>query len=136
MAFLLLRIFAALKKIFSILFSILLVIPTLGFHIDLTHCCGDLRGVGLSHEVNLNVSDCCDMENDSSCSEVIELIQAPVYQNLSISQETSAPDAFYFDQPRSGFVPLVTIQDRCIARIATCSEPSPPHISLFQVFLC
>ncbi|MGB0851428.1 MAG: hypothetical protein ACPGTP_09275 [Bacteroidia bacterium] len=123
------------KKILSILFSILLVIPTLGFHIDLTHCCGDIQGVGLSHEVNLNVTDCCDMENDSSCSDGTELTQSPVYQNLSISQETTAPDAFFFDQPRTGYFQQSTHRDVGVLS-NTCIIPPPPHISLFQVFLC
>ncbi len=50
------------KKLSAILVSFLFLLPSIGLHIDLKHCCGGVETIGIAHQAALAVSECCDMQ--------------------------------------------------------------------------
>ena len=124
------------KKIVNIVIAFLFLLPTVGLHIDFTHCCGDIQGLGISHQVNLSVSQCCDIDNEASCGQGSEFSQPPVYQNIDVQNKVeipanpAGPIVCRFISRNTYTAGRYELSDRLIF-----SLKSPPR-SLFQVFLC
>ncbi len=112
------------------------MLPSIGVHIDFTQCCGELTGVGISHELNVNVTECCDMDQQAACQESSEITQPPVYNNLSVSEAFQVPAAhivlfssFVFDNK-----PPISLKTNELEE--NSALPKKQILSLFQVFLC
>lgn len=125
------------KQLSAIVLSLLFLLPTIGVDIDLTHCCGDLQEVGITHQLNLTVTDCCDMEQDADCMESTELKQPPVQLTFSTASEVQIPldysliifTAFNpFSQEKKNQSQPIEATDKRLRKA--------PPLSLLQVFLC
>lgn len=124
------------QRSLAILLNIVLLLPSIGLHIDLTHCCGDLENIGISHNVNLNVSECCDPEPAMACRSNSEIQIPPLHLDF-ISVETAhiSAVALHAEQTTEKQI-LHTQQSYTCYSILPIPELRPRHQSEFQVFLC
>jgi hypothetical protein len=62
------------KKLLAIIVSFLFMLPSIGLHIDLKHCCGGVENIGISHQAAVAISECCDVNKTQSCENNLELV--------------------------------------------------------------
>jgi hypothetical protein len=129
-----------LKKVFSIALSILLLLPSIGFHFDLTYCCGNLETIGILHDVHLELEDCCEgrdmMEQMQDCMDEVEIITSPSYSVFTSSVKPTVdvltiPVVHYF---------FIEKEETCEALTFDANndlKPPPPELYIqHQSFLC
>jgi hypothetical protein len=124
------------KSISNIILAVLFVLPTLGVHIDLTHCCGGLEKIGFTHSVNVSVSECCDAELMEECIQMSEIIMSPTQFDYTIILPLHAPVAPLCELPHSVAVGSLYISKVTynLTENSTLKQQKP--LSLYQVFLC
>ena len=123
------------KKLLAIIVSFLFLLPSVGLHIDLKHCCGGLENIGISHQAAVAVSECCDMQKTASCESTLELIVPQHIVDISIVSSVDIPSLTTLHLPFHTILPLT---------VSTCHSelqygetiPEPPSQAELQVFLC
>jgi hypothetical protein len=123
------------KKLLAIIVSFLFLLPSVGLHIDLKHCCGGLENIGISHQAAVAVSECCDMQKTASCESTLELIVPQHIVDISIVSSVEIPSLTTLHLPFHTILPLT---------VSTCHSelqygetiPEPPSQAELQVFLC
>lgn len=124
------------KKFFSIVLALVFMLPSVGVHIDFTHCCGELTDLSISHGLNVSVTECCEIEQQATCQERSEIAQSPVYQSLNLTESFQVPPVYTVP-----FSSIVLNADLYASfKINHLEEksvlPDKQSLSLFQVFLC
>ena len=114
--------------------------PSVGFHFDLTYCCGNLETIGLNYTLHLEVEDCCEgrdmMEQMEDCMDEVEIITSPSYSVFTSSIQPSAdiiaiPVVFRFWISKK-----VAIQPRSFIQSLALESPPPELYIQHQSFLC
>ena len=123
------------KKLVAIIVSFLFLLPSVGLHIDLKHCCGGVETIGISHQAAVAVSDCCDMQKTASCESNLELIVPQHIVDASLVNSVEVPSTAVLHLPFRGVISLA-ISHYSSERIYSAIAPETPTQALLQVFLC
>jgi len=123
------------QKLSAILVSFLFLLPSIGLHIDLKHCCGGVETIGISHQATVAVSDCCDMQKTSSCESTLELIVPQHIVDIYIVNSLEIPSLTTLHLPFQTFIPVAVSLHISESHFRETS-PEPPSQALLQVFLC
>lgn len=124
------------KKLQAYILTILFLVPSVGIHLDMSHCCGSIENLGISHSANIELGSCCHIEKTEACDTQNEIIQAPVYQDLSVLSELA------IDSPATLILPFYSAVYATIYSTPFVSQNSDTAIetrhsqSFLQVFLC
>lgn len=124
-------------KLCTYLFALLYMLPSIGLHIDLTYCCGQLEKIDIAHEATSTTTNCCKMSRiQETCDTKVELI---VPQKLL---EALATETSEIDQPSNVLAPRFGVKNQLLLprnnRLFyhnTYLSKSPTQAQL-QVFLC
>ena len=123
------------KKLLAILVSFLFLLPSIGLHIDLKHCCGGVETIGITHQASLAVSECCDMQKTASCESTLELVVPQQIVDISIVSSVEIPSLTTLHLPFQT-VPPITVST-CHSKLQYGDTiPEPPSQAELQVFLC
>jgi hypothetical protein len=123
------------KKFFAILLSFLFLLPSVGLHIDLKHCCGGVETIGISHQASVAVSECCDIQKSASCESSLELIVPQNIMDASLTNTLEMPFSCVLLLPfQTVLSPTNTHHKSEIKPILNPIEP--PSQARLQVFLC
>jgi hypothetical protein len=123
------------KKLSAILVSFLFLLPSIGLHIDLKHCCGGVETIGINHQAALAVSECCDMQKTASCESTLELVVPQQIVDISIVSSVEIPSLTTLHLPFQT-VPPITVST-CHSKLQYGDTiPEPPSQAELQVFLC
>ena len=124
------------KKLQAYILTFLFLLPSVGVHLDLTFCCGQLDRIEISHQTTASLSDCCTISTSNSCSTNVELIMSQQLLDVATS------DALDFPSPTIRTLPYQGTQNSAITVLeqATCfysgNHREPPNQAGLQVFLC
>ena len=122
------------RLLYSITFSVLLLLPSVGLQVDVILCCGNLDSFAIADQIDIGKSDCCADEDESSgCMDYFYLDKAPEKLDFSSSQDLSvnAADIPASSPSRSSFIARSPSRDSYLANL----HPISPVI-LYQVFRC
>jgi hypothetical protein len=123
------------NKFLAIIVSFLFLLPSVGLHIDLKHCCGGVETIGISHQASVAVSECCDIQKTESCESTLELIVPQHIVDISLVSSTEMPSLTIIHLPFHTILPLAVSPYYSELQYGeTISEP--PSQAELQVFLC
>jgi hypothetical protein len=123
------------KKFSAILVSFLFLLPSIGLHIDLKHCCGGVETIGISHQEAVAVSECCDMQKTASCESTLELIVPQHIVDISIVNSVEIPSLTTLHLPFQTLLPIAVSTYHSELQYGE-TIPEPPSQAELQVFLC
>lgn len=124
-----------LRQLLAISLSLLLLMPSIGVHIDVSKCCG-LESVGFSHSVTLDVSSCC-AETEKACHGENEIVQAPTYQDLATVNPLEIGSVQFVILPFASSFENVMVETSADSSYELRPPPlEERHPSLYSVFLC
>lgn len=125
-----------LKSLISIWLVLLLLLPSIGWHVDLTFCCGIISEIEISHKSKTPADNCCHTTEKPSCTEKAELCQTPVYQNILAQNGVKTPSSPALTV--INYRPLEKLHQVSYSNWSNTHQsiPTAEHQSIFQVFLC
>jgi hypothetical protein len=123
------------KKLIAIIVSFLFLLPSVGLHIDLKHCCGGLENIGISHQAAVTISECCDVNKTQSCENNMELVVPQHLVDASLTSSVEIPSLVILHLPFQAFIPVADSLHISEFHYRETS-PEPPSQALLQVFLC
>lgn len=124
------------KKLQAYILTFLFLLPSVGVHLDLTYCCGQLDNIGISHQAAVSVSDCCTISTGKSCDTNVELIMPQQLLDVATADALDFPALTINELPYLGFQHSMATAHRSVASPRTAEWRGPPSQALFQVFLC
>lgn len=124
------------KKLLAYILTFLFLLPSIGLHLDLTYCCGQLDNIGISHQTAVSVSDCCTVSTGKSCDTNVEVIMPQQLLVLTTIEAIDFPSLTTIELPYLGFQNCKTNQLGFADQPLTEEWRDPPSQALFQVFLC
>jgi|TARA_B110000259_G_scaffold35112_1_gene39248 hypothetical protein len=123
------------KKLLAIIVSFLFMLPSIGLHIDLKHCCGGVENIGISHQAAVAISECCDVNKTQSCENNLELVVPQHLVDASLANSVEIPSLVVLHLPFQTFIP-VAVSLHISEFHYRENSPEPPSQALLQVFLC
>jgi hypothetical protein len=115
---------------------LLFLMPSVGVHLDLTFCCGNLDTVSVVHSPQPETTNCCVMAQGKSCNTSIELIVPQKLLDASPSENTPKLSSPYTPLAfiTIGNNPNTNHNKNAYDITPRCNKP--PSCSMLQVFLC
>ena len=124
------------KKLQAFILTFLFLLPSVGVHLDLTFCCGQLDTIGISHQTTVSLSDCCTISTGNSCDTNVELIMPQQLLDVATSDILDFPSLTITTLPYHGVRNSIVTMLKTTAFFYIEDYGEPPTQVGLQVFLC
>ena len=123
------------KALLSISLIFILLLSSIGIHIDYAFCGQELKHLEVMHSSSVE-DDCCNHKKEKDCCTTQEIVQEATLINGLVNSSLKIQPIVVFVAQHFGFV---TTERSTKSTRFTYYEPPPPEKerqSLYQVFLC
>ena len=124
------------KKLQAYILTFLFLLPSVGVHLDLTFCCGQLDTIGISHQTTVSLSDCCTISTGKSCDTNLELIMPQQLLDVATADVLDFPSLTVTTLSYQGVRNSIDTTLKTTAFFHIEDYREPPTQAGLQVFLC
>jgi hypothetical protein len=124
------------KKLQAYILTFLFLLPSVGMHLDLTFCCGQLDTIGISHQTTVSLSDCCSISTGKSCNTNVELVMPQQILDIAAADVLDFPSLTVTTLPYRGERNSIDTMLKTTAFFHIEDYREPPTQAGLQVFLC